>query len=457
MGILLAGWTSLPLSAWCAASLLAGGTAVLARRRTVSEAAVLLSLVFAAAFWSESHLDALLSDPVYLAAERGEQVWCCGDVVEEPRLRDDGRRDFVLRVRGFVGAGGRLVPSEARVLVRLPRWVREPLHCGDRVLACGRLRSPNGPRNPGDFDYRAYLLSRDVVATAYVSREEHLRRVRSERNRSLESALVAPAQRFVLRTIYAYLPAREAGLLQGLLLGRKELLDPEIRRAFAELGVVHVLAVSGLHVGYILLILSGLLSLLRVHWRWRWPLVLVGLGFYVLLTGSKPPVVRASVMAAVFLLAECFQRRYDLFNGLGLAALLVLLWQPQQIGQVGFILSFAAVASIALFYPRFRELLGRGLPGVGLWRWVRDLAAVSLAATFGTLPLTLVIFQRLPVFSLPANLVVIPLVGAAVALGIAFVLAAGIFPFLAAPFASACWAALWLVEHLATGAQVLGL
>ena len=185
--------------------------------------------------------------------------------------------------------------------------------------------------------------------------------------------------------------------------------------------------------------------------------MLAGLAFYVLLTGAKPPVVRASLMAAVFLLAECFQRRYDLFNGLGLAALIVLVWQPQQIGQAGFLLSFAAVASIALFYPKFRELLAPVFPSSGIGRWLLNLAAASLAATFGTLPLTVLYFGRLPVFSLPANLVVVPLVGAAVALGLAFVFTAAVAPFLAGPFATAAWMALRLVERFATSAQKLGL
>ena len=457
LGVLTVRWLSLPTGFWLAGGILLAVTTLLVWARPHSELALLLLLALSAAFWTESRRDVLLRDPVHGAAKRGLPAWCCGELLEEPRIRADGSRDVVARVRGFSAPGSQLVASSAQVLVRLPRWVRKPLHCGDRVLVWGRLRQPRGPRNPGDFDYRAYLLSRGIVATLYVSSERYLRRFARGTAWSVKSRLVAPVQRFVLRTIFAYLPAREAGLLQGFLLGRKELLDPELRRAFAELGVIHVLAVSGLHVGYVLLVLTGLAAVFRVNWRWRWPLVLLGLAFYVVLTGAKPPVVRASIMAAVFLLAECFQRRYDLFNGLGLAALVVLIWQPQQVGQVGFLLSFAAVASIALLYPRFHELLSRVVPARGLWRQVRDLSAVSLAALLGTLPLTLAYFERFPVFSLPANLIVVPLVGVVVALGIAFVLAAALLPPVVQPLATACWVGLWLVEHLAQAAEELGL
>jgi len=173
--------------------------------------------------------------------------------------------------------------------------------------------------------------------------------------------------------------------------------------------LIHILAVSGLHVGFVVLILLIVVDLVRIPRRWQWLVIIIGLIFYAHLTSLKPPVVRAAIMAGVILIGQAFERDTNLFNCLGVAAIIILLWQPLQLFQLGFQLSFAAVAGIAFLYRPLSFWFSR----VIRWRWriVRwavALLAVSLAAQLATLPFSVTAFGRLPVTAIWGNLVVIP-------------------------------------------------
>jgi competence protein ComEC len=168
-------------------------------------------------------------------------------------------------------------------------------------------------------------------------------------------------------------------LLRGLLIGERDEISKEVIEAFQRTGLVHILAVSGSNVGFIALIVLVALSLLRVPKRWHPIFLLIGIGFYMFLTGAQPPVVRASIMAAVIILSQSFERDADIYNSLGVAALIILLWQPLQLLQLGFQLTFVAVIGIVYLYRPlallFRRMFPRRWPPI---RLTLMLLAVSL-------------------------------------------------------------------------------
>ncbi len=202
-------------------------------------------------------------------------------------------------------------------------------------------------------------------------------------------------------------------LVEALLLGYKRGIDPETRAAFQLSGTAHILAVSGLHVGLVLTFMLFLLGRLLPPGSDRHPAVtlpLIGLlFFYGFLTAASPSAIRAVLMGSIALLARMHYRPYAALNALGFAAFIQLLFSPRVLYNLGFQLSYAAVAGILAWYATFRQLLNglARLPYAG--SYVRDLLAVSLAAQLGTLGLSWAYFGQFPLYFLVANLLSIPL------------------------------------------------
>jgi competence protein ComEC len=202
-------------------------------------------------------------------------------------------------------------------------------------------------------------------------------------------------------------------LVEALLLGYKRGLDPETRAAFQLSGTAHILAVSGLHVGLVLTLSLFLVRRLLPPTADRKPIVLVPLmglmGFYGFLTGASPSAMRAVIMGMIALLAKMLYQPYAALNALGTAAFVQLLLDGRLLENLGFQLSYGAVAGILAWYGPLRDSLHfiARLPRIG--SYIKDLLAVSLAAQMGTLGLSWAYFGQFPLYFLIANLVAIPL------------------------------------------------
>jgi len=233
----------------------------------------------------------------------------------------------------------------------------------------------------------------------------------------------------------------ERGLLQALLLGYREDLPRALRQDFAATGTVHIFAISGAHVGMVSLMIAGLLRALRIPMT-RWFLFLAPmLAIYTITTGAATSAIRACVMASLMLLAPFLNRRPDAISGLAVAAIAILVAAPAQLGDLGFLLSFTAVAGLLAIQPLmdvwavrvFRrdhwQLPGEELPR---GRRVREtglhaarFSLVTVSAWIGTAPLTAYFFNLFSPVALGMNLLVIP--------SAFFILLAGVMSLLCAP------------------------
>jgi competence protein ComEC len=334
------------------------------------------------------------------------------------------------------------------------------LSYGTRIVMRGQLRSPPGERNPGEFDYQKYLAAQKINAILSVASGERILFLKRHEGAPLLQLVVYPARRFIINFIDSTLAGQQAALLKALLIGARGEIDSDLRESFANVGVIHVLAVSGLHVGFILIGLIGFLSFFRVPNPWRTLMTILGLIFYAWLTGLSPSVTRATIMAIVIVTGRLLQRKSDVLNSLAVAVLVILAIQPLDVFQPGFQLSFAAVAGIVLLYGRFTTLFKSHFrklreKGFGWLNGVLSLFFVSLAAQLATLPLTVYYFGRLPLISLFANLFVVPMIALVVAVGLVAVMAA-IFNFsLGAIFSNTVWGLLTLLIALVKGAASL--
>jgi len=280
---------------------------------------------------------------------------------------------------------------------------------GTRLIICKEPEPLKGPEYPGGFDaagyfgrqgigYRIFLKPGDwiVVDSGHAPRLD----------KYLEDTRMA-----VIRTLGTYIHEREAlGLAEALLIGYRNDLDERISDAYAETGVIHVIAISGLHIGVIYSLLTGLLNLLLRGRRMRWmatACALAGIWGFGLLAGGGPSVMRSVCMFSIVGIGQQITGRTgNGLNTLAAVACLMLCIQPWWLWDLGFQLSFLAVASLMVFYRPVLQLLPiKNSLAQKLW----EMIAVTLAAQVLTTPLLLYTFGRFPVFFLITNIVAIPM------------------------------------------------
>lgn len=340
-----------------------------------------------------------------------------GYVSTFPESRPTGTR-FVLHSRQLDG-----VPVTGDVLVTLrPSYdstttFSYPLfQPGDLVKLSGRLRPPPRLRNPADFDYGAFLHGRGLHATLNVMEPGSI--ALKGHHGSLKTKVLLPTRRYVENGLRQTIqrPSSRA-ILSALLLGDRSGLDEETRNQFGRTGLMHLLAVSGLHILLIGMIVYNALKplLTRLGGRWerveliRATVTLGLLGLYVLLVGAPASAVRAVVMAAVLIGGAVMGRSYNPLNALGVAALFLLAMRPTFLFDVGFQLSFAAVGGIVILMPRLEAATPDQWRTSWWGRQAFSLFAVSLAATLATAPIVVFHFGQLPLSGLLLNTLAIPL------------------------------------------------
>ncbi len=353
----------------------------------------------------------------------GERILIEGRIESEPAGKGT-RSEMVIR-SSFIREDSIEIHANRRILVYVVRKAHwsdpDSLSIGDCVRVSGYLEMLPGARNPGEFDYGRYLALNGIQGFVTV-RDTNSILLLSRSGSFSFSDLASRAQKNIYKVFDGYHRQGEASFLKGVVFGYRGDLSAEVKQAFMDTGTIHILAVSGSNVVVVGLIFYSLVGFFHVSSRAATALTLVGLLWYMVITGLSPSVVRATIMAGSILIGNVFGRKGDIYNSLAFAALIMLIWDPLHILDVGFQLSFAAVLSIVYFYPKLEPLIDR-LPGKFFRSKPVDstlkLFAVSVAAQLGTLPFTAFYFGRVSLISVLANLIVVPVSGLNTLLGFA--------------------------------------
>lgn len=320
---------------------------------------------------------------------------------------------------------------------------------GDRLWIETRMRVIDRVPDPGGFDRAAYAAGQGIFLEAYAPSD----RWRKASHRASWTDVFAGArERISTWLVESGLPARERALAKALLLGVRDELDQDQKTAFARSGTMHVLAVSGMHVGLIFIVFSTLLNWWgerRVPRIARGIIVLSALWGYAGLTGAAPSVLRATIMFTLFTLAGMSGRQGSALNSLFMAAFLLLIWDPLMLVQLSFQLSFLAVLGIVLFY---KPLLRLWSPPNRVLHYAWSAAVVSVAAQLTTTPLSIWVFKAFPIWFLPANILIVGVVSLAVYGGALLVL------FFKVPFIGAAltWSMTELLNFLGWSTALFG-
>ena len=390
----------------------------------------------------------------------GPAISLAGTVAAAPDVRAT-RTEIVVAVDAVWREGEEPSPVRDAVLLRLPR--ESPSRYGYRLQVTGRVRT--APEE-GGFSYRAYLARRGIHGV--VDRPEVELEARGGGS-PLQARLIALADR-AEGLIHTLWPAPESALMAGILLGRESALPEPLLAAFDDSGTRHIIAISGFNITLLAGALTAVLLNL-LNRRAAAPIVILLLAAYTLLVGADPAVVRAALMGGLTLVALLAGRPGHALNGLGLSALLMTAWNPWQLWEPSFQLSFAATLGLILLVPLLEAWVGTendttersgarktrkgakdtrdvgprntrkgakdtkegcGSPTEASGRlqalfasfapfrvlpWLREAVLVSLAAQLATLPITLGTFGRLSVIAPVANLLILPVQPAVMELG----------------------------------------
>jgi len=300
--------------------------------------------------------------------------------------------------------------ANGRVILYLQKdSISSIIKYGDVMLVRASLQQLRETQNPAQFNYKQFLLFHQVTRQAYIA-SQYLKLTGINKGYPVMKKIYE-LRNFLLNVLRQHgLHGREFAVGAALILGYTDELDPEIMRSYAGSGAMHVLSVSGLHVGIMYVVVSFFLSLLLNRFRTgniiKAILLLAFLAFYAMITGLSPSVLRAAVMFGFIVIAKSFKYHTNIYNTLAVSAISLLVWDPYLVMQVGFQLSYLAVIGIVSIQPL---LVQQWEPKTKLMKWVWEITCVSVAAQVATAPLGFLYFHQFPVYFMISNLIVIPL------------------------------------------------
>lgn len=330
---------------------------------------------------------------------QGKSILIVGEVEDRPDIRPDGV--FYKIGLSQVTAEGttRQITGVLRVKVGGKGTV---FHYGDILQMKGLLTLPEPPGNPGAFDYRAWLQRQGIAATLSVKDAKDIKLIGRSGNVIVRMAFTV---RDHLENIFDLTMTKTgASVLKGILFGTRGEIPADVQLAFNESGLVHILSVSGYHVGLVAALVLALLRILKLPRRFTAWVAIPVLLFYALMTGMGPAVMRSTLMAILLLLANHLGRLQDWPTTLATAAGIILLLNPLDLFDVGFQLSFIATWGLLYLTPKLNKLL----PHMPVY--LAMLVTVPLAAQLASWPLVVFYFNLVSPVSILANLLTAHLV-----------------------------------------------
>jgi len=378
-----------------------------------------LLLFFCLGYWNLQTWILPPEGPCQVTRFMDDKPWHILGVVKDVPQHFPDRSRFSLHLRSL-SRNGAVHPVSGAIRVTVKGGAKN-LRRGDWVTCLARLKKIRNFNNPGGFDYERYMAFKGLHATAYIGDPALVARLSSTQAGGWRRWMdrMDRTRAAIIRFIDQVPPGDARGIVKALIVGDRFEISSANRQLFSRVGVSHLLAISGLHVGMVaslaFFVFRKLLAqfdrILLAAWVTRGA-ALLSIGpviFYGLLAGMSPSTQRAVVMVTVFLLAVVLDRESDPFNTVAVAAWVILLISPTALFHVAFQLSFAAV--LAILYVLDRLPWGaklRSFP-LTLWKKTALLLLVSMAAILGTLPITLYYFNQTSFIGIAANCVLVPI------------------------------------------------
>lgn len=305
-----------------------------------------------------------------------------------------------------------------KIIFHVPKKAQKVVEVGNKVKVFETPKLLQNSFNPHQFDYSKYLQNQNVFHELKLKETDKL-------EVSVDTNFYYYINLIKSKLLKSYqvdsFKSDNYNLLMALLFGEKTELSKELSNSYTQAGIIHILAISGLHIALIYGIVLWLTKPLQRLKKGKVYIFLISLSvlwFYAILAGFSASIVRAAVMFSVIAFTKILNRHSNIYNSLALSAMILLLYNPNYLFDVGFQLSFAAVLSIIVFQPFVRKY---SYSKNYFLRETKSLLLISLVAQIGVLPLTLYYFGQFPLLFLVANLIAIPLSSIVLVLGLVLI------------------------------------
>ena len=312
---------------------------------------------------------------------------------------------------------------------------QEQLFYGEELILYGNLHRPFGKANTPIAGYNKYLYNQGIYLLMRVKSGPGI--IKLHKNKGLILRRFAFwIKHNIQKMISRNTSKLTAAVLEAMILGEKDNIPWFVNHSMMRTGTLHILVVSGFNVGVIFFLSLLLLKIARIPRRARFVIAIPVLIIYCLITGASNPVMRATIMALIFIAAYLIKREPNIYHALAVAAASILILNPRQLFDVGFQLSFISVISIVYFYPKLRSLLSIELLKAKPLKLFLDSCLVSFSAWLGTMGFIAYYFGTFSPVTVLANIFIVPLATLITLSGISLVILGSIFPASARIFAN---------------------
>ncbi len=320
-----------------------------------------------------------------------------------------------------------------------------PLKYGDKILINKPLQIIKNSGNPGAFNYQRYSAFKQLFHNVFLKKNEWV--LLPEKNINYLNRFLFATRQNILNVLHKNMPEKDdqLSIAEALLIGYTQDLDKDLVQAYSNTGVVHIIAISGMHLGLIYVMLVWIFSripYLKRSSALRIIFVLSCLWLFALLTGGAASILRSAVMFSCIVIGENFSKRASIYNSLAASAFILLCYNPFYLWDVGFQLSYLAILGIVILQkPIYNLIFVRNKWLDKLWK----LIAISLAAQTFTFPICLYYFHQFPTIFLFTNIITVPLSTAILFVEI-FLIALGWIPIIGTLIGKLTWALVWLMN-----------
>lgn len=308
------------------------------------------------------------------------------------------------------------LPLQERLLVKFNldsnnvynyKFYKNIISIDNEIIILGSLKLPPENFYPDEFSYREFLKTKGISFILESNYKDRCDLIKKSTGIINYKKFLSELRLKLKLQIENNFDRLSASYIKGLLIGERSDIPSEVKTSFVNAGVIHVLAVSGLHTGYVVLILLALFGRLNRNVR----LIFIGIGLFIFIhiANLSPSVVRAAIMAIIILVSYNLQRIPNLLNSISIAGLIILFINPLDVLNPSFQLSFGAILSIALIYPHLKTLSSN--IKISFIRNLLDLVLISFAVSIGTFPFVASYYEKFSLVSFLSNIFIIPITG----------------------------------------------
>lgn len=356
----------------------------------------------------------------YLHFIKNDNQFFSTEICIKERLKSSVYNDrYVASVESINGR-----KSSGKIIFNFRRdSIGKTLEIGTRLYTKAQFYKSKTPNNPNQFDYGKYLANQNIFAQMYADVNDVRLNPAAQKNLNYYGSKI---RNTIIKNLQNHhFKKEELSVVIALILGQQQDISKEVLRDYQYAGAVHILSVSGLHVGFILLFITTLLKPIpnsRKGTIVKLIITLIGLWAFGLLAGMAPSVVRSVTMFSFVAIGLFLRRSVNIYHSLLVSMLLILLFRPSFLFDVGFQLSYLALFFIVWLQPLFKSIWE---PESKIVTYFWDIITVSFAAQIGTLPLSIYYFHQFPGLFFVTNIIILPLLSIILAIALVVVVLAG--------------------------------